>query len=336
VKKTILNRRTFAIVLAIALVAILGVLAWQYFGQRGTTSAKTVTVRRGTLKASIATSGRFVARTNQSVTSIASGQVKIVAVREGEAVKQGDVLIVLDDTPARNDVVRAERAVEAAETRVGVARQRAQTDDNALPDVAAAENDAANARSGLDAANARLAATLVLAPFDGVITGVRVSEGNNYGAGSEIAAIADPNDLYVTADLDEVDRPLVSVGQETTLSITALPAVQLKGRIAALSNTSQSRGGSTVYPAQITFDRPAGQPLALLPGMTVDVQIVTNARDGVLIIPSSAVRRAGERQYVTVRRNGQDSDVEVRTGARSGGDVEIADGLTEGDVVVLR
>jgi RND family efflux transporter MFP subunit len=336
VKSSILTRRNLAILLAIALVAILAVLAWQTFGQRGTGDARTVTVRRGTLKASIGTSGRLVSRNAQSITSPASGQVKIVAVREGEVVRQGDVLFVLDDTPARNDVVRAERAVEAAETRVGVARQRALTDDNALPDVAAAENEADNARAALDAANARLAATLILAPIDGVVTAVRLGEGSNYGAGSEIATIADPNDLYITADLDEIDRPLVSVGQETTVTVTAFPATQLKGRIAALSSTSQSRGGSTVYPAQITFDLPADTPLALLPGMTVDVQIVTDARAGVLIVPSSAVRRAGERQYVTVRRDGRDIDVEVRTGARSGGDVEIAGDLNEGDLIVLR
>lgn len=335
-KSAILNRRIIIVVVAIAVVAILGVLGWQAFGQRGTSDARTATVRRGTLKASIGTSGRLVARNNQSISSPASGQVKIVAVREGEPVLRGDVLIVLDDAPARADVLRAERAVEAAETRVGVVRQRAATDDGALPDLAAAENEADNARSGLTAARARLAATLIVAPIDGVITAVRVGEGNNYGAGGELATIADPNDLYVTADLDEIDRPLISVGQEATITVTAFPATQLTGRIAALSATSQSRGGSTVYPAQITFTQQQGQPLALLPGMTVDVQILTDARAGVLIIPGNAVRRAGERQYVTVRRDGRDSDVEVRTGARSGGDVEVAGDLNEGDLVILR
>jgi multidrug efflux pump subunit AcrA (membrane-fusion protein) len=70
--------------------------------------------------------------------------------------------------------------------------------------------------------------------------------------------------------------------------------------------------------------------------MTVDVRIITNARDNILILPSGAIRRAGERQYVAVRRGGEDVEVEVRTGARSGGEVEIADGLAEGDTVVLR
>lgn len=328
--------RNIAIALGVILVIVLGGVAWQAVRGRETGGGQTVTVRRGTLKTTIETSGRLVARRNQSIASSASGQVKIVAVREGESVQQGDVLIVLDDTAAKADVQRAERAVEAAETKVGVARQRAQTDDNALPDVATAEADAVNARAALTAANDRVAATLVLAPFDGVITAVRVGEGNNYGAGGEIATIADPADLSVTADIDEVDRPLLSEGQETTVTVTSSPATALTGKITSLSATSQSRGGSTVYPAQIAITRPATPALALLLGMTVDVRIVTAARDGVLIIPSGAVRRAGDRQYVVVRRDGRDSDVEVRTGARSGGDVEIADGLSEGDVVVLR
>jgi RND family efflux transporter MFP subunit len=336
VKKTFLTRRNVLILVALLIVAALGVAAWQFAGSRTGTTATTTTVRRGSLKSSIETSGRLASRTARSVSSIASGTVKIVAVREGESVKQGDVLVVLDDTPARADIQRAERAVEAAETRVGVARQRAQTDGNALPDVAAAEGDAVNARAALAAANDRLTATLILAPLDGLVGAVRVSEGSNYGAGSEIATITGADDLYVTADLDEVDRPLVSEGQEVTVTVTSFPATPLGGRLAALSATSQSRGGSTVYPVQITIERPATTPLALLPGMTVDVRIVTTARDNILILPSRAIRRAGDRQYVTVRRDNQDLDVEIRTGARSGGDVEIADGLSEGDVVVLR
>lgn len=335
-KDTFLNRRNLLIVGVLLIAAILGIAGWQAFGSRAGADATTATVRRGSLKSSIETSGRLLSRTTRSVSSIASGAVKIVAVREGEMVRAGDVLIVLDDTPARADVRRAERAVEAAETRVGVARQRALTDDKALPDVAAAANEADNARAALASANDRLTATLVLAPLDGLISGVRVAEGSNYGAGAEIATITGGDDLYVTADLDEIDRPLVGEGQEATVTVTSFPATPLVGRIVALSATSQSRGGSTVYPIQITIERPPDAPLALLPGMTVDVRIITNARDNILILPSGAIRRAGERQYVAVRRGGEDVEVEVRTGARSGGEVEIADGLAEGDTVVLR
>lgn len=331
-----LSRRNLLLVVALLAVVALIVGGWQFFGARSGNDGATTTVRRGSLKSSIETSGRLLSRTTRSVSSSASGAVKIVAVREGEAVRQGDVLVVLDDAPARADVTRATRAVESAETRVGVARQRALTDDNALPDVAAAEGEATNARAALAAANDRLTATLVLAPFDGLVGAVRVGEGSNYGAGGEIATVTGASDLYVTADLDEVDRPLVTEGQEATVTVTSFPATPLNGRLSALSATSQSRGGSTVYPVQIMIDRPADEPLALLPGMTVDVRIITNARDNILILPSGAIRRAGDRQYVAVRRDGQDIEVEVRTGARSGGDVEIADGLSEGEVVLLR
>lgn len=329
------TRRIIGAVIALAVVAALAVVGWRVFGPQ-TTTARTVVVRRGDLTTTIETSGRLAARKNASISSTASGAVKIVAVREGEAVQRGDVLIVLDDAPAREEIARAERTVEAAESKVTAARQRAQNDSSTLADVAAAENDAASARAALATANDRLVATRVLAPFDGVITGVRVGEGANYGAGGELATIADASDLYATADLDEVDRPNVGVGQDATLSVTAFPATSLTGRITAVSNSSQSRGGSTVYPMQLAFDRPADGALALLPGMTIDVRLTVAARKGVLILPSNAIRNAGERRYVTVRRDGRSIEVEIQTGARSGGDVEIASGLNEGDVVILR
>jgi membrane fusion protein (multidrug efflux system) len=329
------TRRNVIVALGLVVIAIVGVLLWRDFGPRDGGDGRTATVRRGSLKATIETTGRLAARRVVSVTTRASGTVKLVAVREGEAVRRGDVLVVIDDAQMRAELTRAERAVEAAETRVGVARQRAQTDDGALLDLAAAENEADAARASLVEAQARLAETLVLAPFDGVVAAVRVGEGAGFGGG-EAAVLADPSDLYVTADLDEIDRPLVTEGQEVTLTATPFSGTQLQGTIAALSSTAQSRGGSTVYPVQIIFTRPANPTLDLLPGMTVDVRIVTNAREDVLIVPSNAIRRAGERQYATVRRDGEEIDVEVRTGTRAGGDVEITEGLAEGDVVVLR
>jgi RND family efflux transporter MFP subunit len=329
------TRRNTIVALGVVALVVVGALLWRTLGDRDGTGGRTATVRRGSLTATIETTGRLVARRVQSVTTPASGTVKIVAVSEGEAVRQGDVLVVLDDAQMRAAVTNAEKAVETAETRVGVARQRAQTSDDGLQALAAAENEADAARAALVAAQDRLAATLVLAPFDGVIAAVRVGEGVAF-PGGEVAVIADPSDLYVTADLDEIDRPLVSVGQEVTLTATPFSGTELRGLIAALSATSQSRGGSTVYPVQITFTLPADKPLALLPGMTVDVRIVTNAREDVLIVPSNAIQRAGERQYATVLRAGEETDVQVRTGTRAEGNVEITEGLAEGDVVVLR
>ena len=334
-KRADTTRRNLIIALVVVLVAVAGGFFWRSQQSGGDGADRTAVVRRGALTATIETSGRLAARRVVSVTTPASGAVKIVAVREGEVVRRGDVLVVLDDTQMRAEVTRAERAVESAETLVGVARQRAASDPNTLPNLAAAENEADSVRAALVAARDRLAATLVLAPFDGVVAGVRVAEGNGFGGGEAIV-LADPSDLYVTADLDEIDRPLVTEGQEVTITASAFPGTSLSGRIAALSSTSQSRGGSTVYPLQITFTRPVDSPLDLLVGMTVDVRIVTNAREGVLIVPSNAVRRAGERQYVTVRRDEQEVEVEVRTGTRAGGEVEIAEGLAEGEVVVLR
>jgi RND family efflux transporter MFP subunit len=204
-----------------------------------------------------------------------------------------------------------------------------------VPDVAAAENDVRNAQIAVDDARERLAATLVVAPLAGVIGPVRVSEGGNYGAGGEITTLLSATDLYVAADIDEVDRPLITIGQAVTITVTAFPGTPLAGQIAALSATSQTRGGSTVYQAQLTFDSPTPS-LALLPGMTTDVRIITTARSNVLLLPGSAIRRAGERQYVVVRRQGRDEEVAIRTGVRSGGDVEIVAGLAEGDLVVPR
>ncbi len=333
-KNRAINRRLFAAVLATVLVATLGVWAWRVFGPDAGGGARTVTVQRGTLRATIATSGRLVARRTASVSSPAGGAVKIVAVRAGEAVRRGDVLVVLDDAPARAEIARAERAVETAELRVGVVRARAANNETLLPEVAAAEREAADARAALATANDRLAGTLIVAPFDGVVDTLRVTEGGAYAPGSEALTLAAAGELVISADLDEVDRPLVSVGQEVAVTVTAFAGTPLTGRISFLSDTAQSRGGTTIYPMTVEIADARG--LALTPGMTVELRIVTTAREGVLLLPSEAIRRANERRYVTVRRGGRETEVEVRLGLRSGDEVEIVDGLSEGDELVLR
>src|SRR5919206_418572 len=82
---------------------------------------------------------------------------------------------------------------------------------------------ASSSRGAVAAANARLAATLLLAPFDGIVGAVRVGEGATYAPGGEALTLVDPADLIVSADLDEVDRPLVGVGQEATVTVAAFP-----------------------------------------------------------------------------------------------------------------
>ncbi|MGN6361824.1 MAG: hypothetical protein ACTHNK_15680, partial [Thermomicrobiales bacterium] len=84
-------RRRLALLLGVVLVVLLGVIAWRVVVARGNTGGQTITVQRGTLKATIETSGKLVARRVQSVSSSASGTVKLVAAHEGDVVRQGDV-----------------------------------------------------------------------------------------------------------------------------------------------------------------------------------------------------------------------------------------------------
>jgi multidrug efflux pump subunit AcrA (membrane-fusion protein) len=69
--------------------------------------------------------------------------------------------------------------------------------------------------------------------------------------------------------------------------------------------------------------------------MNADVTITTASRDNVLLIPERALKTVGDRSYVTVRTRGGEDEREVTLGYRSNGQVEVVDGLAEGDVVVL-
>jgi multidrug efflux pump subunit AcrA (membrane-fusion protein) len=75
--------------------------------------------------------------------------------------------------------------------------------------------------------------------------------------------------------------------------------------------------------------------LLILPGMNAEVEITADVREDVLLLPEGSFQTVGRRTYVNVLVNGDVQQREIRTGIRSGGMVEVADGLNEGDEVVL-
>jgi HlyD family secretion protein len=190
------------------------------------------------------------------------------------------------------------------------------------------------ARVQLAKAERDLAAATLTAPFDGVVLEVKANPGEMVVAGSELISLADTAAVEVRATVTEEDLPLVQVGQPAELFFDARPDVTVTGRVARIIPQRDAEASSPVYPIYITLD---DAPSGLAPGMTADASIVIARRADVLRLPRALVRaRADGTAQVKVWVNDHAEDRSVKVGLRGDQDVEIVEGLSEGEQVVGR
>jgi HlyD family secretion protein len=104
----------------------------------------------------------------------------------------------------------------------------------------------------LDAAKAGVAAFEVLAPFDGVVAELNAKQGGSINAGQSAVTIADFSSWLVkTTDLTEIDVVALAEGQPVTVTLDALPDVQLKGEILSIGQNYAENQGDVVYEVTI-------------------------------------------------------------------------------------
>ena len=324
---------------------------WARNGERAV-SYRTAPIERGTLQASVSSSGTVNPVRQVSVGSQVSGQIVEMLADFNTEVKRGQLIARIDPQSfeyrvrqagadleaARAVVVNAQAGVAAALASVAKAQLDA---DNAQRDfvrkrdllaqafISQAEFDTARnlaatlaeavkvVRAQLEVARAQVASaqavvkqreaalaqakvdlehTEIRSPVDGIVIKRSVDVGQTVAASlqaPELFIIArNLNDMQVEAAIDEADVARVRPGQRVTFTLDAMPGRTIDGRVEQIRKAAVSSQNVVTYTVVIPFDNPGN---ALLPGMTANVRIVTDTREGVLKLPNAAlcVRIAG-------------------------------------------
>ncbi len=317
-----------------AVVVLAGVGAW-WWTQRSP-AAETAAVRRGSIDVTIQTVGTIQATRATVVRPAVGGTIETLGVAAGDVVAKGDIIAILNRerlsdafNSAQNALTQAEYALQLAES-----RSSANPDDEGLRlETLTAAQRVADARRSADAARSALDNTIVLSPADGTVIELLVKVGDTVAQDQPLARVAGPDAMQLVADVDELDLPNVAAGASVTFRLDAYPERELTGAVRSTAAQARVQGGATVFATTVDYEP---QPdLDIRPGMNADVTIVTASREDVLLIPERALRTVGERSFVTVRTQHGNVDREVILGYRSQGDVEVVEGLAEGDVVIL-
>jgi HlyD family secretion protein len=294
------------------------------------------------------------------------GLVTEIPVEKGTRVKRGDVLLRLDDSEHQAQATLARRSLEAAEALAEQARLEAElaqrlwgqsrnlAKDQVVSEIALeqdrvralttkAASVAAGARireaqASLEAALATLAKTAMMAPFDGVVLDVTTEVGEWISPAPPgvfippVVDLIDPEALYLSAPIDEADVARVRVGLPVRITLDAFRGQAFSGTLSYVSSfveTSQEQ--NRTLRVEAVFEESA-LPKNLLPGLSTDLEVILDAREEALRIPTYALL---EGSSALVVESDQLVERQVETGLRNWSYTEIVSGLEAGELVVV-
>jgi multidrug efflux system membrane fusion protein len=303
-------------------------------------------VARGPVSYEIETVGSFEAEEEVSVAAGVPGIVTKVMFKEGDRVTPETILCTIDEerytleeARAKADQARAaadrDTARNAYERRVPLQKMGGLTDDEmaefkAALDRATADLDRANAVLAL--ASKALKDSSVRPPRAGVINMKNVATGEYATAGRLIAKLLDVSSLYVRFAVPESES--ARVAKDLKISFTARISGEkpYQAQVYWVSQTADSRTRSVDCKARIL-----DPPPSLKPGFSGLVKIVLEQRGDAILVPTTAVLPT-ERGFVAYVLEGTKAkERTLRLGVRTTDDkVEILDGLTEGEALVIR
>jgi Cu(I)/Ag(I) efflux system membrane fusion protein len=167
-------------------------------------------------------------------------------------------------------------------------------------------------------------------PRGGVVYDLAVRDGSMVTPGMTLLRVVSLGDVWVYAELPEAVAAGVAIGAQAEVRLPAYPEQVLRGRVSAL--LPQVNPTSRTLRARIELPNRDGQ---LKPGMQVNVALMSPRAQDALVVPQEAVIATGKRNVVIVREaDGRFRPVEVVLGRNVGSDVEVQQGLREGESVV--
>jgi membrane fusion protein (multidrug efflux system) len=288
----------------------------------------TAPVRSERLSFELEALGTAGANESVNITAKVANQVAAVRFSEGQQVRRGDVLVELDGAQERADLAVAEAAL--AESRSQYKRSRELYTTRVLSDQQLEQIEAtfkAN-EARVVAARARVGDTVIRAPFDGRVGLRRVSVGSLISPGTVITTLDDTSTIKLDFTIPETFLSVVQPGLEIAARSVAYPDSSFGGRISSVD--------SRVDPAtrSVTVRALLPNPKGLLkPGMFLTVRLSRGAVDALMVPEQALVPEQGD-VFVFVVADGVAEKRRVRIGERRVGDVQIVEGLSEGELVV--
>lgn len=302
-------------------------------------------VYRKNLVSSFSSNGKIKAKNEVNLKFYSPGKVSWLGVKTGDKVKKGQAVASLDKTilstayqqaqnNLRNSVASADSildSVQGRDTDETFAMRATRTN---------AEVGRDNAYENILAARSNLSNATLVSPINGSIVDTNnITVGINLSGSdldSKFIRIVDFESMYFEANVDEIDFSKVKMNQDVDISVDAYPGVGCTGHVNIIGDDGQeTSGGVVTIPVEISLDDCNINFVTKLNGTA---NFVTDMLENVLVVPKKYIVNKNDRDYVWKQKGNSPKDrllVTVTLGVTSSTEVEVKDGLSEGDVVVF-
>ena len=199
------------------------------------------------------------------------GTIESVKVSVGDKVKRADTLFKLTDSPLTLKIENLRLQREAAAKSLEEAKQQ---------------------RENL----------IVVAPCDGTIATLSISEGDEISSGAMLCSILEGEDMNLTIAVDELDVVEVEAGQKVKITVDALSDAEMDGEVYKIAPVGSNSGGVTTYDVELTFD---AEGSGVRSGMNATGEITVASTDSTLYVPVEALMTMDNDTYLMVENAGE-------------------------------
>jgi RND family efflux transporter MFP subunit len=289
------------------------------------------------------------------VKSEVGGRVKKLHVEPGDVVKEGDVLVEIDDRDLLSEKESALTEIEGAKLTMQRSKNNfdrgkdladaklisTEVFDNLSSEFAIAQNGLTKAERKLQLVEDRLRKTKVLAPMDGTVlaAGTPLVEGQvviaaaSVNSGTTLMTIANLGKLLVDMQVNQVDYRALSPNQIVKLRAESLKDIEMEARVSFISPVAVAKNSVKGFQVKALIENPHER---LRPGMTVNIIIPIGHADDAVSVPIAAVFRGEGRNKVVYVRNGESTEKrEVKIGVTNTDFAQVLSGVSEGEVILL-
>lgn len=327
----------------IVIVALLGLTIWKLFLNKSEAESKVyhsdtnAKIQVTTTKASYQNLfeekkyiGTITANRENKIASETQGKVVYVGINEGDYINKGHVIAKVDDTMLKLQLESAEIQLEGI--MLDVKRYENLSKGDAIPAIQVEKTNIArrSAEVQIKTLKEQISRTTIVSPFGGVVTMRFFDLGSVLGPGVPLLQLTDISVIKLNLNIPESEIARFSEGMQTDILSDVYPGTQYEGKVSMVGAKGDD---SHNFPVQITVQNLKTYPLK--PGMFGSVKIGNTLSKTSLSIPLTAIVGTLKEPKVYKVENGKVYLKDITTGVSTKDNIEVLNGLADGDIVVI-
>lgn len=329
------KKKLFIIIAIFAVIA--GIFAFIQ-KSRPAKAVKYATVERKNLIQTLDVTGVIDAKKKADMFFATGGKLVYLGATEGAMVKKGQTIATIDQASLEKQLEQSLNNYESQrathEDALDNYKDRVITSKEELTKTQE-QNTLENSVITVEMNSIAIRNTVLSAPFAGILTQVPDVVPGVQLAATNFFEVVDPSSLVVRANVDETDLHSIHLDQPAVITFDAYDDDQQVSKVSYISYVSQETATGTVFIVEFPLQANSLQRYRI--GMNATAKVELARQENTLAVPIEAVRQADGKYLVDVKANNKQGfeSREVKVGLETEDDMEILEGLNEGDQVVL-